>query len=506
MANELKMVKINALLQLAEQGWSHRRIARELGIHRHTVARHIQLAAESAAKSTIPTTGSVDSKSTISTAGKAGRRSICEDFRELIEDGLGRGLSAVRIHEDLVSDHGFGGSYESVKRFVRQLGAKDPSAFRRMECEPGEEAQVDFGKGAFVVGANGKRRRPHLFRIVLSHSRKAYSESVWRQSTDDFIRCLENAFRKFGGVPKTLVIDNLKAAVKKADWFDPELCPKFAAFAKHYSIAVLPTKPYTPRHKGKVEGGVKYAQDNALKGREFASLQEQNEFLDQWETNTADRRIHGTTKKQVGAVFESQEKPALGALPTTSFPIYHEGRRSVHRDGHVAIDNAYYSVPPEFTGRKVWVRWDSHLVRIYDHEFKQIAAHARIDRGRFSTHQAHVSSKKRSLVEASRDDLILRARAIGPYSERWAKALLRSRDVEGLRPLIGFLSLAKKHSASALEEACRVAVRHEAFYLRSLRHLLDRPPTAEQLDFLETHPVIRDMSVYGQHIRSLTNE
>ena len=506
MANELKVGKINALLQLVEQGWSHRRIARELGIHRRTVARHIELAADSAAKPTISTAGSDDPKLTIPTTGSAGRKSICEPFLEQITERLSKGLSAVRIHEDLVAEHEFTGSYESVKRFVRRLGQHEPMAFRRMECAPGEEAQVDFGQGAFVVEPDGKRRRPHLFRIVLSNSRKAYSEVVWRQTTDAFIRCLENAFRKFGGVPKTLVIDNLKAAVKRADWFDPELCPKFAAFAKHYEIAVLPTKPYTPRHKGKVEGGIKYTQDNALKGREFRSLEEQNRFLDHWETNTADRRIHGTTRKQVGALFESQEKPALGPLPATRFPFFHEGRRTVHRDAHIAVDNSYYSVPPEFTTRKVWVRWDSHVVRIYDTRFQQIAVHARIERGKFSTHEAHISSKKRSAVEVGRDGLLRRARLIGPCSEKWANALLRARGVEGLRPLIGFLSLAQKHSSAALEEACRVALQHDAFHLRSLKHLLARPLTAEQAEFLDTHPLIRDLSEYGNHIRSLAHE
>jgi transposase len=107
---------------------------------------------------------------------------------------------------------------------------------------------------------------------VLSHSRKGYSEATFSQTTEDFFRCLENAFAHFGGVPKTLVIDNLKAAVKHPDWFDPVLTPKVQSFAQHYGTVILPTKPYTPRHKGKVEGGVKYVQNNGLKGHTFASL------------------------------------------------------------------------------------------------------------------------------------------------------------------------------------------------------------------------------------------
>jgi transposase len=196
-----------------------------------------------------------------------------------------------------VADHNFDAGYDSVKRFVRKLSVRRSLPMRRLECLPGEEAQVDFGMGAPVIDANGKRRKTHVFRIVLSHSRKAYSEVTYRQTTEDFITCVENAFRQFGGCPKTLIIDNLKAAVKHPDWFDPELVPKLAAFCSHYNVVILPTRPYMPRHKGKVEAGVKYVQNNALKGRKFNSLAEQNLFLLDWERGVADTRIHGTTKK-----------------------------------------------------------------------------------------------------------------------------------------------------------------------------------------------------------------
>jgi transposase len=105
-----------------------------------------------------------------------------------------------------------------------------------MECEPGAEAQVVFGRGAPIVRPDGKRQATWVFRIVLSHSRKGYSEAVHRQTTDDFLRSLENAFVHFSGLPKTLVIDNLRAAVARADWFDSELSPKARSFAEHYGI------------------------------------------------------------------------------------------------------------------------------------------------------------------------------------------------------------------------------------------------------------------------------
>src|SRR5205085_7408151 len=162
-----------------------------------------------------------------------GSRSQSARWEQKICAKLEAGLSAQRIYQDLVSEDGFAASYDSVKRFIRVLEQSQPLPFRRMESAPGQEVQVDFGQGAWVL-VDGKRKRPHLFRMVLSHSRKGYSEVVWRQSTESFIRSLENSFRAFGGVTQTTVIDNLRAAVTQADWFDPDLNPKVRSFAEHY--------------------------------------------------------------------------------------------------------------------------------------------------------------------------------------------------------------------------------------------------------------------------------
>ena len=325
MAKRLTMADIDAIRTLHTTGHSNREIATLLGRNRETVGKYVGQAEarnrpDHSASGAPPTgrdaaggdrDGAVlenqpdHSASGAPPTGSAGRApngppSNCEPFREEILAKVQQGLEAVRIHLDLVEGHGDSApSYYSVRRFVARLKHTTPLPFRRMETEPGEEAQVDFGTGAPVRTPEGKVRRPWVFRIVLSYSRKAYSEAVWRQSTEAFMGCLENAFRHFGGVPKRLVIDNLKAAVARGDWYDPEVHPKLQSFARHYGTVFLPTKPYTPRHKGKVESGVKYVKRNALKGRVFTSLAEENRFLLNWETQVADQRIHGTTKQQV---------------------------------------------------------------------------------------------------------------------------------------------------------------------------------------------------------------
>src|SRR5580698_1108662 len=405
--NQLKLSQQQSILTLHKAGWSNRAIARELALDRETVGKYLRSQATPATEVTagteppkpaISTPGSpadADSKPAISTAGSvAGRKSCCEVWEPQITTALEQGLSAQRIYQDLVTEYQFAGSYQSVKRFVRRLGASTPLPWRRMECEPGQEVQVDFGKGAWIEVA-GKRKRPHVFRVVLSHSRKGYSEAVWQQSTENFIRCLENAFRYFGGVPHTTVIDNLRAAVTQADWFDPELNPKIISFAEHYQTVILPTKPRTPRHKGKIEAGIKYVQNNALQKRVFQSLAQENQFLLEWESGVADTRIHGTTRQQVAHVFNTSEKPGLRPLPPMVFPVFSEAPRTVHRDGHVEVAQTYYSVPPEYVGRKVWARWELRLVRIFNTRMEPIAVHVRQHPGSFATDPLHVHSRKR---------------------------------------------------------------------------------------------------------------
>ena len=515
MANVLKVVVVHAIIGLLGQGWSYRRIARELGVHRETVARYDRFRQIAGSKPTNVTPGSCSgdylkpSNVTLGSDGLPlpdrwlGPPSRCQPFEAVIKQKLDQSLSGQRIWQDLVAEEGFAGSYSSVKRFVRRLGGSTPLPFRRMECEPGHEAQVDFGSGAWIV-ENGKKRRAHVLRIVLSHSRKGYSEAVFKQDSENFIRVLENAFHVFGGVPKTLVIDNLKAAVTKADWFDPELNPKIIAFARHYNFVFLPTKPYTPRHKGKIESGIKYVKNNALKGRAFASLAEHNQFLVHWERQVADTRIHGTTRQQVGKRFIEVERSALVPLATERFPFYHEGRRKVNRDGHIEVAKAYYSVPPEYLGRQVWAHWDSRMVRIYNNHLQQIAVHVRVLPGKFHTDRNHLAEAKISSVERAVEYMLSRARRLGDDAGRWATQMMAVRGIEGVRVLQGFLSLAKKYPANIVNQAGSRALEAACFRLRPVRQLCQNYRQADQeRSFHDEHPIIRPLSEYQDLLAQL---
>lgn len=519
--NQLKVIQQETIVRLNNRGWSARRIARELGYDRDTISKYVR---REAAKPATPTPGSgeqseaekppgatdvaanpatlipgksADPEVALTPALAAARAnvSLCEGWQREIEVGLEQGLSAKRIHQDLVREHGFAGGYQSVKRFVRKLEQAAAVPFRRMEFAPGEQVQVDFGTGAWIVGEPGKRRRSHVFRAVLCCSRKGYSEATYDQKTETFLRCLENAYRHYGGVPVTTAPDNLKAAVLHADWYDPELNPKMASFAAHYGTVILPTKPRTPRHKGRVERGVDFVQQ-ALQGRTFASLAAENAFLAEWEKTVADTRIHGTTRRQVEQHFLAVEQAVLRPLPGNVFPSFTEGKRSVHLDGHVEFDKSYYSVPPEYTGREVWVRGESRLIRIYTLKMAPITVHARTEPGLARTENAHIHPLKRRLADRGTSYLLERAQGIGPCAGAWALAMHQHRGIEGIRVLQGLMSLARKTPAEQLEMAAAKALQRAGWRLGDLRSALAEPANVVQVDFLEAHPLIRDMNAY----------
>lgn len=507
------MDKRLAIQHLHQAGFSERQIVDQLQVSRNAVRRYLGRSVSKGTKAppgSAPT-GSEGAKGTKAPPGSEiehgqsnGPKSAskCAAYHEIILAKLAQGLTGESIHQYLVNEHQFAYEYHSVRRYIAKLGKGDQLPFRRMETEPGEQMQVDFGTGAACLDHEGKHRRTYVFRAVLSHSRKGYSEAVKGMNVENFLMVLENAFLALGGVPKVVLFDNASCAVKNPDWYDSVLHPKIIDFCKHYGFVLTTTKPGTPRHKGKVERAIAYVKGNALKGREFESLAAQNEHLRQWEQNVADKRVHGTTRQQVGKLFEEVERKALAPLPTERFPYYEEGRRKVSRDGHIEVKHAFYSVPPEYLGRHVWVRWNSRTLRIFNDRMEQIALHARRERG-FSTISDHIAPEKIHSIEKGVEFLLRKVRFIGQHAVQWAELLIAQRGVHAHRSLQGLLSLCGKYDSSAINRACEIAWRSRATNYRVVKKLLETTsPNAQQtLEFMEEHPVIRSVSEYANFVR-----
>jgi transposase len=285
--------------------------------------------------------------------------SACTAYREAIELGLSRGRNAVAIWQDLVDEYGFASSYQSVQRFVRKLrGAQTPEARVVIVTAPGQEAQVDYGTGPMVRDPETRKyRRTRLFVMTLGCSRKSVRLLTFRSSARIWAELHERAFRRLGGTTRIVVLDNLREGVLVPDIYDPALNPLYRDVLAHYGAVAMPCRIQDPDRKGKVESGVGHAQKTPLKGLRFESLEEAQAYLDRWEERWADTRIHGTTKRQVAAMF-AEEKPFLLPLPLEPFRYYQYGERIVHLDGCVEVEAAYYGAPPGWIGRVVRVQWD----------------------------------------------------------------------------------------------------------------------------------------------------
>ena len=281
-----------------------------------------------------------------------------------------------------------------------------------------------------------------------------------------------------------------------------QLHPIIRDFCRHYGTVLLPTRSYSPNLKGKIERGIGYVKNNALKGRTFESLSALNAFLKEWEKNVADTRIHGTTRAHVGEIFQTVERATLRPLPPTRFPNDEEGRRKVHRDGHIEIKHSYYSVPPEYLGCEVWVRWNDRVVRIFNDSLSEIALHPRVPLGKFHTAESHIPAQKRSGIEKGVPDLMRRAARIGENAEKWAKELLEVRNIEGIRVLQGFLNLARQATAAQLDQAARKALAARQFRLQFMRDMLKRKIVPEPQTLTSTHPQIRPLSEYQEIVEN----
>lgn len=437
-----------------------------------------------------------------STPSRSPSASACTQHRETIELALARGRNAKAIWQDLV-DSGFAAGYQSVRRFVRKLQAgAAPEARVVIQTEPGEECQVDYGEGPMVRDPHtGKYRRTRLFVLTLGCSRKSVRLLVFRSSARTWAELHEKAFRRLGGSTKVVVLDNLKEGVLTPDIYDPSMNPLYRDVMAHYGAVALPCRVRDPDRKGKVEAGVAHAQKTPLKGLRFETLEEAQTYLDRWEERWADTRIHGTMKRQVAAMF-AEERPHLLLLPIEPFRYYQYGERTVHLDGCVEVEAAYYGAPPGWIGRRVQVQWDARHVRLIDPRDGQLLReHLRHARG-----GRRIKDEDRPKnTPLSTQQLLARADRTGAQIGAVCRGMHQSDGEAAVRRILGMLSLVKKYGNATVEDACAAALEMGAGHYRFVRRYLERRPAAP-LSLRQIDPLIRQLELYRDVIEAKTKE
>ena len=382
---------------------------------------------------------------------------ILDPHKEKIVEWLEKeGLNGLKTFERLRSE-GIKIGYTTVKTYLADIKKRD-EIFVRIHTLPGEEAQVDFGYVGLTMDNNSKKRKTWIFNMRLSYSRLDYYEKVYNQRVETFIQCHINAFIYFGGIPERVRIDNLKAAILEANFYEPVYQRLYLSFADHYGFKSVPCRIYKPNDKGKVESGIKYIKYNFFLGKTFMSGDDLDNQLRYWLDNTCNQRIHGTIRKVPREVFESDEKPKLRPLPVEEFKMSTPGSRKVYHDCHVFIDYSYYSVPFEYVGKEVDIEISKELVKIFYHD-KEIAVHPRLrEKGKFQTNVNHYPKYKRFTDTEYQEMYQAKMAAIGPYAEQIFFAIIEKHPKDWSRTVQGILSLGKKYPKDVINLACKRAL------------------------------------------------
>ncbi len=509
MSHVLDETKQQQVIGLGRLGWSLRRIEAATGVRRETVSGYLKRAGvavrgRGGRRAPPPNPATAVEVSTDSVlpavvadppvvATPAPTASVCEPYRAIILEAIRRGRNAMAIWQDLVDQHGFAGRYASVRRYVRRMrGGLTPEPSGIIETKPGEEAQVDYGEGPMVRDpASGTYRRTRLFVMTLGFSRKSVRLLTWRSSSQIWSELHEEAFRRLGGTVRVVVLDNLREGVVRLDVYDPTINPLYRDVLAHYGVVALPCRVRDPDRKGKVESGIGHTQKTPLRGQRYETIEAAQAYLDQWEARWADTRIHGTTKRQVSAMF-AEERPHLQPLPLEPFRYYRYGARTVHLDGCVEVEASYYSVPPGWISQRVSVQWNDLHVRILDPKSGQLLReHLRTRRG----HHRVADSDRPTRTPTKTLALLEVARKAGPSIGALCDHIYRTEGVLAPRRILGVLALARKHGPALTEDAAHFALEAGAPSYRFLRRYLERV-TVPGAVLKQIDPLIRQLTLY----------
>jgi len=491
------MHRLQEMVRLHRMGKSSRQIARQLRMGRDTIRCYLRGLGRSGllegTPDELPAVGdlrAVVSEHTPPKKPKAKRSSV-ERWRGVIKRlRQEKGAGPTAIHDWLrLHAPDYDGSVSAVKRMClrldREEGPRATDVAIPVETDPGEVAQVDFVyAGKRYDPERGVLRKTWLFVMTLGFSRHMFCELVFDQKIETWVRLHVSAFEYFGGVPRVIVPDNLKAAVIRAAFGisgEPALNRTYRELARHFGFQIDPTPPRSPEKKGKVERSGGYVKGNFLKTWDSVDIHEDRHALRRWNEEIAAKRRHGTTGRPPIELFTEGERDALLPLPRARYQLVVWKHATLHRDSHVQIDGAFYSAPWRFLHQKLWVLCSSHSVAIY-HEDEHLWTHARVPRGKRSTVEEHLPEHRRDLRHRSRQHWVERAGRIGKEVVQLAEAIFDSDDVlSQLRKVQAVVSHLEGFPRKRARRAAKRALHFGSLDYRSVKSILKKGLDLEPL-------------------------
>lgn len=449
----LTMYQQITIKTLKSQGKKNSEIAQLMNVHRNTV-RNV-LGREIMEKQT------------------RNRPSSFSTYHSQIETLLGKGLTKLRVWEILEDEHQLNRSYSAFIKYCHDHIKKKKEAFGVQSPPPGEEAEVDFGYAGMFPAPTGELVKVWVFVMTLSYSRLGYYLAVTDQTVETFGLAHQQAFSYFGGVPKTVKVDNLKAAVIANGRYDLELNRTFLDFSLHYRFVITPCPPRNPHHKGKVERGVDYVKKNFLAGRSFTDTNDLNRQLKDWMVTTANQRLHGTTKRIPKELFDEVEKQYLQPLPDTNFTFTPSLTRTVNGNCHIQVNNSYYSVPAQYVGEVVEARINGNLLTIHFQD-QVIATHPLTQgQGQYVTTRTHLPEDRvysKTEYQAKYEAQFV---AIGSDAHEFFRLLVKKTNM-WVKTAKVVLGLATIYGPDKVNKACKRAVTYQAIRAGVVKRICEK--------------------------------
>lgn len=468
---EIRVVEIREILRLWVLGHGLRAIARRGLGDRKTVRRYVA-AAEAAG---LERDGQVDRLDdefigAVVALLKPGRPpgahgaswELCERHHDKLKSWLEDGLRLTKAHTLLQRHTGPRVPYRTLHRYAHQeLGFRQQETTMRVDdCEPGAELQVDFGQmGTLCDPASGKARKVWALIFTAVYSRHQFVWLTYRQNLEAVITGFERAWSFFGGMFHVVIPDNMKSIVVTADAVNPKFNEGFLEYAQARNFVPDPTRVRDPKGKARVERCVPYVRESFFKGEDFIDLDDANRRAAGWCLETAGQRIHGTTARRPLEVFEAEARSSLRPAPTSPYDIPKHSDVTVHKDQHINVGKALYSVSEDYVGHKVHVRADTSLVRIY-HRRKLIKTHPRQAAGGRSTDRNDFAEDKLIYAQRDCDALREKAKRAGPSVGEYAERILDDpAPWRRMRAVYRLLNLVRRYGVKPVDDACELALR-----------------------------------------------
>jgi transposase len=464
--NRLNMKDVNEIKRLWQLGLTNRQIARASNgkTHRNTVNKYVKEFEEE----------KLPSKQEIPSMPEALNDWTVDVDWENIRSEYLRGVPLNILHTELFEMNKVPVQYPGFWKQAQKRIALTEATMVRI-FKPAERTEIDYADGIAILDpATGEVKKTQLFVGVLCHSRYAFAEFTWTQSSADFLQSHVNMFNFFGGTTQVLSPDNLKSAVTKTHRYDPVINQAYTKLAEHYEVAVVPARVRTPKDKAIVERSIQIFQKwffMIVRHKTFTSLLELNKCLREHLEifNNKRHRIFRMTRKEM---FE-QERTSLKTLPQDSYKVATYHRATLSRDCHLVFEKNFYSAPHWLRGKVLDIWSTSNVVEIY-HEGERVALHSRYKaRSMFSTDTSHYPTQQQAYADEDLQKIIARAIRVGPETEKLVKTLLESpHPFRFFRRSQGIVALAHEHSSELLELASKEANRFSNFTVSYLERVI----------------------------------